>query len=355
MFINMKDSYRASVEAATGGRNTVLYDNAGNPSVMVVVPKFRLEEIDSSLGNGVHPAFIVNNKELPEIYIAKYPASVYNGRALSMPMVEPTVNINFDTARARCTAKGRGWHLMTNAERAAIGLWCLKNGYQPRGNTSSGKSHSATYEHGVMCSDNNKTKTGSGPVAWNHDNTIAGIADLCGNVSEWNDGLKLVNGKIYVHGANGQAMNNFNTQNEKDNVTGWLDTGCYMDSVAAGSDGGSGDLGAFNLSGTLTHKAHTGSTEGDFKYNSLPFKSLAAASGYTIPTILKQLAIAPIPAFASAYKEDRIYCRNYGERVPVVGGYCGIGARAGLFYLNLYYARTLASGTVGFRPAFAAI
>ena len=32
---SIKDSYRAAVEAQTGGRNTVLYDDQGNPSVCI--------------------------------------------------------------------------------------------------------------------------------------------------------------------------------------------------------------------------------------------------------------------------------------------------------------------------------
>ena len=58
------DSYRRAVEAASGGKNTVIRDKNGNPSVMVVVPKFRLEDIDPGLGTGVHPAFIVHGKEM---------------------------------------------------------------------------------------------------------------------------------------------------------------------------------------------------------------------------------------------------------------------------------------------------
>mgnify|MGYP003609996268 CR=1 FL=1 len=59
----LKDTLRESVEAATGGKVTVLYDDKGYPSYMNVIPKFKVEDIDASLGTGVHPAFIVGGVE----------------------------------------------------------------------------------------------------------------------------------------------------------------------------------------------------------------------------------------------------------------------------------------------------
>ena len=116
------DSCRRAVEAASGGKNTVIRDKNGNPSVMVVVPKFRLEDIDSSLGTGVHPAFLVHGKEVPEIYYPKFQNIVVNGCGVSQPGVDPAVNVSFDQARAYAMAKGPGWHLSSNAEWAALAL-----------------------------------------------------------------------------------------------------------------------------------------------------------------------------------------------------------------------------------------
>ena len=68
-----------------------------------------------------------------------------------------------------------------------------------------------------------------------HDNTPYGISDLCGNVWEWNDGMKTIDGKIYAVGEDGTIMNNFDTQNSYKNLDGFIDTGACYDSVAAGN------------------------------------------------------------------------------------------------------------------------
>jgi hypothetical protein len=108
-----KDTLLTAVLAASGGKQVIKYDDKGKPSVMVRIPKFNLEDIDASLGNGPHPMFVVNGVVKNEIYIGAYQAVVDEGRACSLPGVSPTVNIDFDTAKKVCTDKGAGWHLMT--------------------------------------------------------------------------------------------------------------------------------------------------------------------------------------------------------------------------------------------------
>jgi hypothetical protein len=41
----IKDVRRHAVERASGGRQTVLYDDLGNPSVMNIIPIFRYEDL----------------------------------------------------------------------------------------------------------------------------------------------------------------------------------------------------------------------------------------------------------------------------------------------------------------------
>ena len=119
--------------------NVVKTDDTDLPSVLVYIPKFKNSDVLTGGNDSTHPAFIVNGVEIPGFYYGKYQAKVYNSVAYSLPGEDPTASINFDTARARCEAKGAGWHLSTNAEWAAIALWCKKNGFLPYGNNNYGK------------------------------------------------------------------------------------------------------------------------------------------------------------------------------------------------------------------------
>lgn len=308
MITSVTDTYRQSVEAVSGGKNTVIYDDKGNPSVMVMIPKFKLSDIDASWPNEVHPAFLVEGREVSEIYIAKYQAIVKDGRALSLPGVDPTAYINFDTAKAACDSKGPGWHIMNNTEWAAIALWCKRNGYMPRGNTNYGCDHSASYERGRMMGDS-RTATGSGPASWYHDGTPFGIADLNGNVWEWNDGMKLVDGRIYVHGQDGKAMNNYMTKNEHRSVVGWMDTGAYYDCDAAGrADGNRAGNALLNNKRVNPMYTTDPSTDAYQAYSDQAFESLKIATGYTPPTVLQYLALQPA---GTGYEGDYLWVRNY--------------------------------------------
>lgn len=345
---SLKDTYRQAVEAATGGRNTVMYDNQGNPSVMVRIPKFNLSDVIDGAPNTPHPAFIVDGVVKSEIWISKYLNIVQNGLAYSLPGQDPANSLTFDAAKTACTGKGAGWHLMTNAEWAAIALWCKKNNTQPRGNNNFGSDIAASYEKGKETSFDNgagktgRTATGSGPASWYHDGTSAGIADLNGNVWEWNDGLRLVNGKIYVH-----QDNNFSTP---DDLAQFVDTGVFIDSVAAGSSGTTDtNIGNFQFSNSRANAAYTGGDTDDYySHNEMAFESVAAKSGFTVPDLLKYLAIAPVD---SGYNGDWLYARNYGNRFAIRGGNWGNGPKAGVFGLYLNFPRSNSAWYNGFRAA----
>lgn len=72
------DAIKLAVESATGGKNTVLFDDLGNPSIMVRIPKFNISDVIVGGSNSVHPAFIVNGVEVDEIFISKYQNIVVN-------------------------------------------------------------------------------------------------------------------------------------------------------------------------------------------------------------------------------------------------------------------------------------
>ena len=96
-----KDSLRSSVEAATGGLCTVLYDDAGHPSFMRRIPKMRIEDLYPDLGlTGTHPAFIVNGVEKGVEYVANLiiPPVRYEDVPLPVTLEEPELPEDLDPA-----------------------------------------------------------------------------------------------------------------------------------------------------------------------------------------------------------------------------------------------------------------
>ena len=351
-YISLKDSFRAAIESATGGLCTVLYDDVRLPSIMRVIPKFKIDDIHGELGSGVHPAFIVNGVEKAEIFVGQYPAYVYGNRAYSMPRMDPANSIDYDTAVSRCAAKGAGWHLMTAWEWAAVALWCLKHGFQPRGNNSYGRAYDALYETGTRVdggapgstSGTPRTLTGTGPHSWNHDNSPAGIADLVGNIWEWNLGVKLIRGRIYITPDNHYSLAE----------ASWAALDAYFDSPVAGNGEGSGSLGDPILADPVTNYGHPDpDSSADKQYNVLnPWRTMTNNLS-TTPVSLRQLLIAPTASITGS-AIGAIYVRNYGERLPFRGGSWNNASYSGLCALHLNARRSHASSVIGFRPAYIA-
>lgn len=191
--------------------NEILYDDKGMPSVMVRIPKMTYAQLGMGESTAVHPAFIINGTEVPEIFISKYQNIVQDSRAYSMPGVDLRANITFDAARQACEAKGDGWHIMTRMEWGLLVRWCQQNGVMPLGNNNYGK-HSTERVYKAIPSWNDdptkytkRTVTGTGPLTWYHDQTPGGIADLCGNVWEWSGGIRTVYGELQILANNNAA------------------------------------------------------------------------------------------------------------------------------------------------------
>ena len=358
-----KRSWRDRVLDASFGRNTVLYDDQGNPSVMVVFPLQTEADLLAGGRNMPAPAFIVNNNTKPQVYISKYQNIIVGSgaaaRALSLKHQDPTVYTTFDNSLTACKQKGAGWHLMTNAEWAAIALWCKKQGFWPRGNNSYGKDYAITSEKGIPSYyyDSSGTKyigrvlTGSGPVAWSHDGTPFGIYDLNGNVYEWVGGLRLVDGEIQILANNNAADN---TKDQSAVSTEWkamLQDGTLVDPGTADTlkydstsadSGASADVGDVKLNTTITNALTT-------SYATNTFQTVIVEEGITVPNLLKLLGLFPIDA---DHGGDSIYMRNTGERLPSRGGGWTGASYAGVFYLYLAHERAISGNHRGFRAAF---
>lgn len=335
----IKDASRHAVERASGGRQTVLYDNLGNPSIMNIIPIFRYEDLGYSddMGTGVVSCFDVGtgtNKS--EIFIGAFQSSLVGSRAVSLPREDPATSVNFNTAKDYCANKGAGWHLMTMHEWAAISLWCMANGFEPRGNTNYGRAIDRYVElgrrvDGGLPGINGGTwlvRTGSGPDAWRHNNSPWGISDLVGNMWEWLDGFKLQDGQIIA--------STFNTQAE----ASWAAQAAYFDSTMTNG-------GAPRLSNAVVNRLGTIGDNMDSGYiAAADFKSIAKTGTYVSNQLLKRLLVEP----STVLPKGRVPMRNFGERFPCRGGSVGTGT--GLAALDLRNSRVFTGGDIGFRLAF---
>jgi len=360
--IYVKDDLRAAVEAASGGKQTVLYTTSGQPSIMNIIPKFNLEDIDDSLGIGVHPAFIVGGVEKSELFVGAYPGIIKNGELISLAGVDPSGSVNHDNFVNAARKAGPGFHVMTYVEYSAIALWCWKNGFQPRGNTQYGRSHEATHEtarrrDGGTPGDTNgtaRTLTGSGPASWRHDNTPNGIADLCGNLWEWSPGMRLFDGEIQIIANNDAALH---TTDMARDSSAWraikASDGSLVAPGTAGTlkyDASTPTGGYIILSDVIDNRLDEVGNDDHGDSVSTNFKLITAKTGLNVPPIARTLGLFPISE--DGLKNDRIYVRNYGERITRRGGDWNGGERAGLFTVDLSVRRNAASTTYGARPAF---
>ena len=349
--ILIKDSLRQSVEIASGGEQTVLYTAKGQPTYMNIIKKFDMSTIDPSL-SGTHPAFIVDGVEKPEIFIGTYQGKIVSGELLSLPNVEPSHNANYTNFLAAARANGNGHHLITNAEWSAVALQCFKDNKQPMGNSYYGRSSEDPLLIGRRVdglnpggtSGTGRTLTGSGPVKWRHNGKENGIADLSGNVNEWNLGLRLLNGEIQVIADNNASKLA-------------IDLGAASTEWKA-INGETGNLVTPDGNGTTvgTIKYADGGTA-DYTINGSNFggiRNLSTTKPVTAVALarLKALCLYPHIENTASYNGDYFGKSITGETLPRRGGSWGSAADAGVFCLYLNDARSSAGTGVGARPAF---
>ena len=387
--------------------HVVKYDAQGNPSIFVRFPKMKSIELDASLPDHTHPAFIINGVEQSEILIGKYMACelATNGTLYSIPNSPPRVALGADEFLTRMRAAGTGISGKTVADSGFLLLLAKKNGWVPKGNNN----YSVDYRDGTNwlaataytagnkrvlwgweyeCLQNHtsanenrpdkaplhwtrgkfigatpvlsqiatatpngyNTLTGTGPLSWYLNGKESSLADIVGNASEQDYGYRIYDGEIQI------LENNNAADPAADLSSGSAAWKAILPSAVDASytlvaPGTAGTL-KWNKSGTypeldtvITVRTTANETM------SRAFKNLTANAVNVpyIPTILQELGIFPIPGDTT---QGTVYYRNHvtTEYIPRRGGDYSNASSAGLGYV--YSSNTRASSGVyyGARP-----
>ena len=343
----------------SGGRNEVIWDKKGRPSVVVNIfndQSARLSYLSNSdaiianTANTVHPAFMVDGKHIAGFRVQKFSWCRWNGANYDVSLygMDPAWSVslngactNVDSTNAsQANPTGEQMHVMTLAEVAYLSLLCVRNGFQPRGNDSYGKSSQKSDEYGepggYEYGDGKlyQIKTGTGPTSWYHDGTIFGVADMRGNLYNWVTGAKLNNGKIYILKDNNAASPDLtasdfaitNVSTDGSDAHKWVSIMPDGSYVAAGAEGclgydytnEKGDAKPGQIVTSLTPQ--TSDAEG---YIGTPMATLDSAEGVDIPDILRRLTLA---GDLSEKIQGYLFARTNGERGLRVFGYFSYGA-----------------------------
>lgn len=353
--ILIKDSLRQSVEAASGGLQTVLYTAKGQPTFMNIIEKYDLSSIDPSL-SGTHPAFIVDGVTKDKIFVGTYGATLKNGELLSLPNTEPTNGATYANLIAAAKSNGSGHHVMTNTEWAAVALLTVKDNNASKliGNTYYGRSNGDATQYGRrvdglsatagITTGNAKILTGSGPVSFRHNQRYNGISDLVGNLHEFYTGFRLVNSEIQViennNAASGDALST---------STAWRAIHAQTGELLV-PDG----LGTTANSVRIAPSGTAANTLVILSFAS--FWSMTNPSSTPVSTAalnkLKALGLFPIASTSTLLGSGLFGFSTSNTTYPIHGGAFREGDARGLFQVNINYPFNATGSDIGTRTAY---
>jgi len=333
--------------------NYIIKDQFGNNHEMVELPLFKWDAIKGFDSENIHPAFIANGC-LRRIFIGKYQASVKGGKYVTEKSGLVAHSLNYDNSNKICNELNddifiKGFHLMTNAEWAAVSMVSHKilNGARVQGNNKCGRDFSSDKILGIPePGHENSFKNydfparwlaGSGGISTSHNGNESGIYDLNGNVWEWVKGLRLNDGEINII-----ADAALSTINDSDDSLEWK---AILEDGSLVKPGNKGTL-KFNGKGEISKRTMP-------QWDGHTFKSTSCVKSVSPDCpgveLLKKLSVFP---HTTDLHEDYFWYDTNGIRLPLRGGYWNHGAGAGLFRLLLGSGRGDYGVAVGFRVAF---
>jgi hypothetical protein len=333
-----RSSLKSAVETLSDSKNTVVFDDHGQPSVMVRIPAWRESELLRGSGSSAfHPAFQPDGRGY---LVGKYQSSYRAGQACSLPLGAPAYGMDLDTVQALCRRKGKGWSVTPFALRMAIALRCRILGFLPCGNNNLGRDYFHPSQEGIPVGSG-RTLCGSGPADWAHDGTANGVYDLNGNLNEWDVGFRLMNGEIQLI-----TMDRLLAPSADDGPESPLwraidETGALVAPGTAGTLKYDAPGGHIRLARTV----HT------FGIGNCAFADMTAEPGLQPPAFLRLMGLYP--------EEDREgyglgwrWISNRGEAMPLCGGANRALNHAGVFFVGASYPRAKNYELTGFRMIY---
>lgn len=385
--------------------NVVQYDAKGNPSIYCKFPKMKSSDLDPSLPDHIHPAFMINNAEEDAILIGKYMSSELesNGTQYSLPNMPPRVSMDHDGFLARMRAAGNGASGMTIADHGFLLLLAHKNKWEPHGNNYWGCDYrdatpwelAKNYNVGdkrsfrgwlyecliahasaaeLLPVDNPlywkklkhvggtpaypsqynadsryqgyNTLTGSGPIDWYLGSDPGNLCDIQGNAFEQVYGFRLVNCEIQILGDNNNAA---------DAACNCSASGAWKAILPNKTDNGY-TLVAPGTAGTLHYTWQDGKItidtveptfDGEYRGTTFSQMGVNTTNVPYMPSIMYELGLAPVPGTTV---QGYFYVHmTRDERVARRGGLYYSTSHAGLAFLDCGNARGRAYAYYGAR------
>ena len=301
----------------------------------------------------LYPAFSVAGTKKAGLWYSRFLCDVVSGKPRSIAGQLPSY-ATIDQIRSYATAFGGGASPMTYWDYEALALDAFRKGIIPVGNTYYGRSHKTAesvyggirgdlYKPGDTSGDNRHTRGGSAGPIWTHDRSLWGVHDFVGNSYRWVDGVKWMDGQLYIH-----AVDNDPTLLTAVGEGSWIATGIFLNSPVAGNDAGDDDLGAPNFDSVVTHYtasvtpprtiAEIQADTRDLDYAGQTWGSIVVSSGIdSVDAAMRLLAfrMCILPKIRSSgpapftTQEGSLWIRNNGERFTLRAGNYAITAGAG--------------------------